>query len=238
MSSPVSSTFKVDVSDQVAVTVKAAVPSGSRPDTPALILAHGANNDLDHPLLAYLATHLVEMAGVLVVRFNFPYVERGASSPDPRGLLEDTLRRVHDHVVDDLCGPGALIFLGGKSLGGRVAAELVSRGHEAEGLLVSGLIVLGYPLHAPGRKDRLHVEPLRRIGIPSLFFVGTRDPFCDMELFRPILAGLSHPGELYVMEGGDHSLHLPSTSKRQPEDGYEDVARKMAGFILAVIGAA
>jgi uncharacterized protein len=97
--------------------------------------------------------------------------------------------------------------------------------------------VLGYPLHAPGRQDRPHVEPLRRIGVPSLFFLGTRDPFCDLELFRPIVAGLSHPGELYVIEGGDHSLRLPSSSKRQPEDGYEDVARKIAGFIGEVTGA-
>jgi uncharacterized protein len=237
MSSSASSTFKVAISEQAAVTVKAAVPSGLRTDTPALILAHGANNDLDHPLLAYLADHLVEMTGVLVVRFNFPYVERGATSPDPRGLLEDAFRRVHDHAVDELCGPGAPVFLGGKSLGGRVAAELVSRGREAEGLLVAGLIVLGYPLHAPGRQDRPHVEPLRRIGVPSLFFLGTRDPFCDLELFRPIVAGLSHPGELYVIEGGDHSLRLPSSSKRQPEDGYVDVARKITGFIEEVTGA-
>jgi predicted alpha/beta-hydrolase family hydrolase len=234
---PVSSTFKVDVSEQAAVTVKAAVPGRWRSETAALILAHGANNDLDHPLLAYLAEHLVDWANVLVVRFNFPYVERGASSPDPERLLEDTFRRVHDHVVDELCGPGSPVFLGGKSLGGRVAAELVSRGREAEGLLVAGLIVLGYPLHAPGRRDRLRVEPLRRVGIPSLFFQGTRDPFCDPELFRPIVAGLSHPGELHIVEGGDHSLHLPSSSKRRPQDSYDDVAHRIADFVETVSGA-
>jgi len=238
MPGPAASVFKVGVSDQVVVTAKAAVPNRLRPDTPALILAHGANNDLDHPLLAYLAAHLAEMTDVLVVRFNFPYVERGAVSPDPQRLLEDTFRRVHDHVVDELCGPGAPIFVGGKSLGGRVAAELVSRGREGEGLLVVGLIVLGYPLHAPGHKDRLHVEPLRRIGIPSLFCVGSRDPLCDTELLGPIIAGLSHPGALYVIAGGDHSLRLSSASRRQPEEGYQDVARKMGGFMESVVQAA
>ncbi len=235
MPHPVSSSFKVDLSDHVAVTVQATVPSRYDPDAPALLLAHGANNDLDHPLLAYLAARLVEMTDVLVVRFNFPYVERGAASPDRQAVLEDTFRRVHDHVLDELCGPGASLFVGGKSLGGRVAAELVSLGSEGEGLQASGLIVLGYPLHAPGQKDRLRVDPLRRIGIPSLFCVGSRDPLCDPESLRPVLAGLSHPGELFVLQGGDHSLVLSSASRRRPEEGYEDVARRIADFIDGVV---
>ena len=146
-------------------------------------------------------------------------------------MLEDAFRRVHNHVADELCGRGTPIFVGGKSLGGRVAAELISLGRQDEGLVASGLIVLGYPLHAPGRKDRLRVDPLRRIAVPSLFCVGSRDPLCDTESLRPILAGLSYPGELFVLQGGDHSLVLSSASRRRPEDGYDDVARKMAAFV-------
>ena len=236
MSHPLSNSFRVDLSDQVAVTVKATFPSRSRPDTPAVVLAHGANNDLEHPLLAYLAARLVEMIDVLVVRFNFPYVERSAKSPDSQAVLEDAFRRVHSHVADELCGRGAPIFVGGKSLGGRVAAELISLGRQHEGLVASGLIVLGYPLHAPGRKDRLRVDPLRHIAVPSLFCVGSRDPLCDTESLRPILAGLSYPGQLFVLQGGDHSLVLSSASRRRPEDGYDDVAQKMAAFVGGVIG--
>ncbi len=236
MAHPLSSSFKVDLSDQVAVTVKTTFPSRSRPDTPALVLAHGANNDLEHPLLAYLAARLVEMTDILVVRLNFPYVERGARSPDRQAVLEDAFKRVVNHVAYELCGPGAPIFVGGKSLGGRVAAELISLGRQGEGLVASGLIVLGYPLHAPGRKDRLRVDPLRRIAIPSLFCVGSRDPLCGTESLRPILAGLSYPGELFVLQGGDHSLVLSSASRRRPEDGYEDVARKIAAFVEGVVG--
>ncbi len=198
------------------------------------MLAHGANNDLDHPLLASLATILAGKDVAIVVRFNFPYAERGGTSPDPLAVLETTYRRAHDLLVDELLKPRAPVFLGGKSLGGRIAAELISRYHEGEGLQASGLVVLGYPLHAPGRKDRLHLEPLRRIGIPSLFCIGSRDPFCDPDLLRPVLAGLPHPGRMYVVEGGDHSLRLAKSSGRGAEDAYAAVAAEIAAFIKAV----
>jgi len=231
LSRMLSGVFKIPVSETISVTALIETPVRLQPDTPALILAHGANNDLHHPLLAYLASRLAETAQVLVLRFNFPYVERGAASPDAPGILEATFARVHDHLIDEISAPGASLFLGGKSLGGRVAAELVSRSHEGGGLRATGLVVLGYPLHAPGRSDRLHLEPLRRIGVPSLFCIGSRDPLCDTTLLRPLLANLVHPGELYVVEGGDHSLRLPRASGRDPEDAYEPVAAEIAGFI-------
>lgn len=231
MSQATSKTFKLPIPDQTAVTVKVDAPAPSRPRTSALILAHGSNNDLDFPLLAYLATHLAETGRAAVVRFNFPYKERGAASPDPRAVLEATLMAVYEHVVDEMVEPETAVFVGGKSLGGRVAAELVSRGHEGEGPRAAGLIVLGYPLHSPGRKERLFLEPLRHIDIPSLFCIGTRDPLCDPDLLRPVLAGLVHPGDLYVVKGGDHSLHLPRSSRSKPEDSYAAVAEQVADFI-------
>jgi hypothetical protein len=225
------STFKLTVSDEAPVTVKVDAPARPEPGVPFLVLAHGANNDLDFSLLAYLARHLAGTGRASVVRFNFPYVERGVSSPDPRPVLESTFARVYRHVADELAAPGTPIFIGGKSLGGRTAAELVSRHPEGEGLVAAGLIVLGYPLHAMGREDHLWVEPLRHVDVPSLFFVGTRDSLCNPELLRPVLAGLVHPGELYVVEGGDHSLHLPRTSTQRPDDSYPDVGDQIAAFI-------
>jgi predicted alpha/beta-hydrolase family hydrolase len=225
------STFKMSVADEVAVTVKIDGPARPAPDVPFFILAHGANNDLDFPLLAYLAVHLAEAGLASTVRFNFPYVERGVTSPDPRPILESTFARVYGHVVQELAAPGAPVFVGGKSLGGRTAAELVSRRAAGEGLAAAGLIVLGYPLHAMGREDHLWIDPLRHIDIPSLFFVGTRDSLCNPELLRPVLAGLVRPGTLFVVEGGDHSLHLSRASGRHPQDSYPAVAERVADFI-------
>ncbi|OFW60072.1 MAG: hypothetical protein A2133_10355 [Actinobacteria bacterium RBG_16_64_13] len=235
MSGTVSTTFKIDLSDGGTVTAKIDAPVKPKPDTPFFILAHGANNDLDFPLLAFLAQRLADASLASVVRFNFPYVERGVTSPDPRAVLESTFMSVYAHVRAELSTPRAPVFAGGKSLGGRTAAELVSRRHEGLGLDAAGLIILGYPLHAMGRRDSLFVEPLRHVGIPSLFLVGSRDSLCDPGLLRPILARLDHPGTLYVVEGGDHSLHLPRGAGRQPDASYAPVAAEVARFIAHIV---
>jgi uncharacterized protein len=239
-----SAVFKIGVSEQVAVTAKVEMPARLGPETPVLILAHGANNDLDHPLLAALADHLSQRAETTVIRFNFPYVERGAGSPDPAPVLENAFKRVHDHVADELSAYGAPIFIGGKSLGARIAAELISRGEEGEGIVAAGLVELGYPLHRPGHKETLFTEPLRKIGSPSLFCIGEHDPFCDPDLLRPLLGQLLHPGRLYVVRGGDHSLHRAvGTGKRgsggaaaEPgaADEFEEVLDEVARFIKDV----
>jgi uncharacterized protein len=207
-------------------------PDDCRPGkTPGLVLAHGMNNDLTHPLLEAVAHGLAERGTAATIRFNFPYRERGSSSPDRPAVLESALRRAHDVLVDDLECPAGAVFLGGKSLGARVVAELASRGHEGEGLLAAGLVFLGYPLHAPDGKGKLRLEPLRRIGVPSLFVEGTRDPFCDLELLRPIVAGLDHPGTLVEIEGGGHSYELRRGAGRGADEVYRDVADIVAGFV-------
>jgi predicted alpha/beta-hydrolase family hydrolase len=229
--------LKIAVSEQAAVTAKVEAPARLGPKTPVLILAHGANNDLDHPLLAAVASHLSRHTGTMVVRFNFSYVERGAGSPDSAPVLENAFRRVHDHVVDQLAAPGAPVFIGGKSLGGRIAAELISRGEEGEGLVAAGLVELGYPLHRPGHKETLFTEPLRKIGVPSLFCIGGHDPFCDPDLLRPLLERLLYPGRLYVVEGGDHSLHRAAAAKTVAgADEFAGVVEEVAWFVTEVAG--
>jgi predicted alpha/beta-hydrolase family hydrolase len=225
----------IGVSEQVTVTAKVEMPARPGPQTPVLILAHGANNDLDHPLLAAIGAHLSRHAATTVVRFNFPYVERGSASPDPAAVLENAFKRVHDHIADEIAAPGAPVFIGGKSLGGRVAAELLSRGEEGEGLVATGLVELGYPLHRPGHKETLFTEPLRKIGVPSLFCIGERDPFCDSDLLLPLLQRLSHPGKLFVVPGGDHSLHRAG-AKKGGADEFDEVAAEVAGFVRVVAG--
>jgi hypothetical protein len=224
-------TVGLEVSGGTSVTAKVDSPAEVTPDTPGLVLAHGANNDLDHPLLASVAATAARGNAALVLRFNFPYSERGGSSPDSRPVLEDAYRRAYALLVDELLEPGAPVFLGGKSLGGRFAAEFASGAIEGEVLSASGLVVLGYPLHAPGRQDRLNIRPLQGLGIPSLFFVGTRDPFCEPELIEPILAGLPYPGRLVVIEGGDHSFHLPKSTGRSVDQAYEAIGAAVVSFM-------
>jgi predicted alpha/beta-hydrolase family hydrolase len=233
MPRPVSRAFKIDVPDSVAVTAKMDTPAGASPIA-ALLLAHGANNDLDHSLLALLATRLAETAGIATLRFNFPYVERGVQSRDAAPVLEAAFRAAYARLAGGFYVTEVPVFVGGKSLGGRVAAEMVSRREEGDGVAAVGLVELGYPLHPPGHYDHINLKPLRQIDVPSLFCIGSHDQFCDLERLRPALSGLILPGELFVVEGGDHSLNLPRSSGREPEAAYEDVAGEVAAFVTKV----
>lgn len=233
MGSPTVLSFKLSVPGSVTITAKADTPAAAAPGAPALVLAHGAANDLDYPLLAYVGEHLARAIGATVLRFNFPYVERGSEhSSDTATVLEEAFRTAFDHLAT-LVPTGTPLFVGGKSLGARVAAELVSRRPEGDGLAAAGLVELGYPLHAPGRTDRVNVKPLRHIDVPSLFCVGSRDALCNLDLLRPILPTLLAPAQLYVVENGDHSLILPRSSGREPQGAYPDVTARVADFLTA-----
>jgi predicted alpha/beta-hydrolase family hydrolase len=204
-----------------------------RGETPGLILAHGAKNDLEHPLLAAVAHGLASMGAASVLRFNFSYSEHGAPSPDRLERLESVYRRAHDELVDDpLCAPGP-VFMGGKSLGARVAAGLAIRHHEGEGLLTNGLVFLGYPLHGPGKSDNPHLDTIGRLDVPSLFVEGTRDPFCSLDVLRPALTKMPVPGELHIVEDGGHSLEVPRSSRRTQEEVHAEVVAAVAAFIEA-----
>jgi predicted alpha/beta-hydrolase family hydrolase len=148
--------------------------------------------------------------------------------------LESTFLSVYEYAMRLFAPTGTSVFVGGKSLGGRTAAELVSRRWSGEGVDAAGLVELGYPLHRSGHKDHLLLEPLRQVDIPSLFFVGSRDPLCDPVLLGPVLANLVPPGEQYVVEGGDHSLQLPRSRGRHPHGAYENVAKVLADFVTRI----
>lgn len=227
----VTESLRINVDDDTTVTGALDYPQECKPGvTPGLVLAHGAANDLHHPLLAAVAQGLASRGAAIVIRFNFPYRERGASSPSSMDSLTAAYRRAHDTLMDrEGCYPGP-VFLGGKSLGAKVAAELVSRHHEGEGLLGQGLVFLGFPLHAPD-KERIRTGSLRRIGIPSLFVEGTKDPFCDLELLRPVVEELAAPGRVFVVEGGGHSMEVPESAGRSQEEVYASIVREITEFM-------
>ena len=166
----------------------------------AVVLAHGAGTDMTNPLLVAILEALARH-GYPSVRFNFPYKELGRRAPDPLPVLKECFRSVIAEVrATPQLSPGKL-FIGGKSLGGRVASYL-----QAEGVPVSGLLFLGYPLHPAGKPERLRVDHLARITVPMLFLVGTRDPLCRLDLLHTHLRRLTTPITIHVLEDGNHSL--------------------------------
>ena len=175
----------------------------------AVVVAHGAGNDMESALIASFAGGLAD-AGYLSLRFNFLYRDRGMKTPDDDKTLEETWQAVY-HFITEEAGLSVHTFIAaGKSLGGRIASRMVSTG----ALPADRLIFLGYPLHPPGDREKLRDAHLYNIRIPMLFFAGTRDPLCDMDLLKSVLARIRAPWKLCTIEGGDHSL--------QRHDGLPD----------------
>lgn len=188
-----------------------------KPAAGVLVLAHGAGNNKDNSLLVAVGEALASR-GISVLRFNFPYMEAGRKAPDPGPRLESCYRSVAAYAA----GRHERVFLGGKSLGGRIASQIV-----AQGTPVSGLVFLGYPLHPPGRPERLRDEHLAAIDVPMLFCQGTRDPFADSDLLRSTLDRLP-TATLVPIEGGDHSLRVRG---RPESDVYGEISEVVAKFV-------
>lgn len=186
-----------------------------------MILAHGAGNDMEQPMIVFLAEGLAQ-TGYLTLRFNFLYKEEGRNAPDRQEILyqawEGACRFLREHPRYST----EHITAAGKSMGGRIASQMVADGR----LPVDQLIFLGYPLHAPGKKDRVRDQHLYAIKIPMRFFAGTRDQLCDLELLRGVLSRLKAPWDLEIIEGGDHSFNVPKSMGADPQEIYGRILTK------------
>jgi len=194
-----------------------------------LVLAHGAGAGMDHPFMAGFSRAIAE-AGVSTLRFNFPYVERGKRSPDPERVLRDTWLAAFDAAVRK--AGGRPVLAGGKSLGGRIASMCV-----ADGMAADGLVFLGYPLHPPGKPERIRDQHLYRITVPMLFLQGTKDPFATPALLAKVVRKLGDRATLEPVEGGGHSLKVGG-AKADDRETATALAGRAAPFVRRVAGAA
>jgi uncharacterized protein len=166
---------------------------------PTLVVAHGAGGGMETKLLQGFAEGL-GAAGVTCLRFNFAYSEAGRRGPD----REPALREVWTAAFEAGTELGGPTWAGGKSLGGRIASMMVA---DAD-LPAAGLVFVGYPLHPPGRPERIRDAHLGGIEVPMLFLQGTADPFARWELLEPVIDRLGDRATLHPVEGGDHSFRV------------------------------
>ena len=184
----------------------------------AVITAHGAGNDMENPLLVAFSDGLAK-AGYPAIRFNFPYKEKGRKVPDRPEKLESAWSAVYRHFRED-SGVGAThIIAAGKSMGGRIASQMLA----GKKLPVEGLIFLGYPLHPAGDLSRIRDAHLYQIEVPMLFFSGTKDRLCDLGKLQMVLSRLSAPWKLDIIEGGDHSFHIPKSMGITESDIFDQL---------------
>src|SRR6059036_2932032 len=188
------------------------------------VLAHGAGAGMRHPFLETFARALAER-DVATLRYQFPYMERRASRPDPPAVAAATVRAAAAEAAR--LATELPVVAGGKSFGGRMTSTA-----QAEQPLpgVRGLVFLGFPLHPPGRPGDSRAEHLARVQIPMLFLQGDRDDFADLKLLKPVLEGLGDRATLHLVEGGDHSFKVLKRSGKTEADVMGEVADAMVDW--------
>jgi predicted alpha/beta-hydrolase family hydrolase len=163
---------------------------------------------------------------VATLRYQFPYMERGAKRPDPPTVAQATVRAAVKEMALRL--PGLPLFAGGKSFGGR----MTSQAQAASPLPgVHGLAFLGFPLHPPGRPSHERGKHLFNVEIPMLFLQGTRDRFAELQLLQPLVAQLGARATLKLFGDADHSFHVPA--RTGPKDS--EIRAEMVDALVAWI---
>jgi predicted alpha/beta-hydrolase family hydrolase len=176
------------------------LPAKSTKHRAALLLTPGAGADRDQATLVAL-DEAVSARGIPVDRLDFPYRKAGRRAPDRAPVLiaavnqaaADLARRAKVGLGD--------VFLGGRSMGGRMCSMAV-----AEGLPARGLVLISYPLHPPGKPETLRTQHFPALEVPCLFVSGTRDAFGTPDELTDATAGIPAPVTHVWLEGGDHGL--------------------------------
>jgi uncharacterized protein len=184
----------------------------------ALVLAHGAGAGQKSPFMVRFARGMAER-GISAATFDFPYMAEGRKAPDRAPALEASWRGAVEAARAGL--GGVPLYIGGKSMGGRIASHIASQGCDG----IAGLVFLGYPLHPPGKPEQRRDAHLPAITAPMLFVQGSRDPFGTSAEIAAILPSLQK-STLHDVSGGDHSFKVP---------GKKDVLEELMDVVAAWI---
>ena len=163
-----------------------------------LLLTHGAGGNRDSPLLVHLCDEWAGR-GWLALRYNLPYRRRRPKGP-PSGSAADRAG-VAEAIAAARALSGGPLIVGGHSYGGRLTSMVVADGAEAD-----GLTLFSYPLHPPGKPDRLRIEHFGSIRTPTVFTHGTRDPFGTIDELRAAARLIPAPVEIVEITGARHDL--------------------------------
>ena len=183
-----------------------------------LVFAHGAGAGMRHSFMETMAGLLAER-GVGTLRYQFPYMESARRQPDRPQVLEATVRAAVEEAAR--AAPGVPLFAGGKSMGGRMTSGAAARDHLPG---VKGLIFFGFPLHPPGNPGTARADHLGQVTVPMLFIQGTRDSLAELTLVKEVAGNLSSRAKLYIVEGGDHSFHVPKKSGKTDAQVLAEIA--------------
>jgi uncharacterized protein len=177
---------------------------------------------MTHPFMASVSAGLAER-GIATLRYQFPYMERGAKRPDTPRVAQAAVRAAVDEASRLM--PHVPLFAGGKSFGGRMTSQ-------AQALpAVRGLIFVGFPLHPPKKPSQERAEHLSQVKCPMLFLQGTRDDLADVALMRIVATRLGKLATLRFFEDADHSFHVRARSGHTDEQVRASMLDAMTDWI-------
>ncbi len=196
----------------------------------ALVLAPGAGAGSSSPFMVRAASGLAAR-GISTATFDFQYVTSGRRVPDRPAVLEERWR--HAMAAAGPAFEDLPLFIGGKSMGGRIASQVAAQGCDG----IAGLVFLGYPLHPPGRPEQRRDAHLPSVAVPMLFVQGSRDTFGTAAEIRALLPSLTG-ATLHEVAGGDHSLKVGGRGAPAPDDVLSTVLEAIRDWIVTSIAAA
>jgi len=226
VSSTVAKPIRISVTDAIRVSGLLQTPTRTRG---CYVLAHGAGAGMNHPFMVAVAAELARR-GIATLRYQFPYMERGAKRPDPPQLAQATVRAAVAAALRLL--PELPLIAGGKSFGGRMTSQAQSKA-PLQGLC--GLAFLGFPLHPAGRPSQNRAEHLFEVQIPMLFLQGTRDTLASLDQLEPLCKKLGRRATLKLFADADHSFHVPARTGRNDAQVLGDVLDTLAAWLDSVI---
>lgn len=190
------------------------------------VLAHGAGAGMMHPFMCATAKALAACE-IATLRYQFPYMERGSRRPDSPKVAHTAVRAAVAAASQRF--PGAPLFAGGKSFGGRMTSQAQAAKRLTK---VRGLAFLGFPLHAPNKPSTQRAEHLRQVDVPLLFLQGTRDKLADLSLLEPIVSDLGGRATLRRIEGADHGFHVLKRSGRSDDEALRELVDCLADWLV------
>jgi predicted alpha/beta-hydrolase family hydrolase len=198
-----------------------------RSDSPlaALVVAHGAGGGQNTPFMVRTAEGLAAR-GITATTFDFPYMAARKSVPDRPPVLEQAWRDAIDEARSVM--GGVPLFIGGKSMGGRISSQVAAQGVEG----VAGLVFLGYPLHPPGKPEQRRDAHLPAIAQPMLFVQGSRDPFGTAAEIQALLPKLQR-ATLHEVPNGDHSFKVSGRGAPKPDAVLGSILDAVRDWIAA-----
>ncbi len=189
------------------------------------MLAHGAGAGMTHKAMTAIADGMVER-GVAVLRYQFPYMERGSKRVDPPKIAHAAVRAAAAEAARR--AKSLPLFAGGKSFGGRMTSQAQAIAPLPS---VRGLVFFGFPLHLAGKPSVERAEHLDNIKIPMLFLSGTRDALAEPKLIQQVAKRLGKRATLKLFEDADHSFHVPAKTGKKDADVLRDILNAAAAWM-------